>query len=295
LFKILDGREHFFQWDIDRKLIVEDRSIKQVHFCNKTGECSLVCEPYDEAGLWVVNVPNILLQDVWRINVFAYDTNYTKHHAIFTVSARSKPESYVYTETELLNYNTLLDRVNEVDANIAGAVNEYLQENPVEVDLTGYATEKFVEDAVSNIDIPEVDLTGYATETYVDEAVSNIDIPEVDLKGYATEDYVDDAISAIPTEDEVYIGTTAPTDENIKVWINPNESFDGIYATIQYVDEAVAGIEVPTPDLSGYATTGYVDDAIADIEIPDVSGYQTEAQVKALITAELGVIENGTY
>lgn len=39
-----------------------------------------------------------------------------------------------------------------------------------------------------------VDLTGYATKDYVDEAIDNIDIPEVDLTGYLTEsdlfDYV---------------------------------------------------------------------------------------------------------
>lgn len=40
-----------------------------------------------------------------------------------------------------------------------------------------------------DIEIPEVDLTGYATESYVNEAINNIDIPEVDLSGYSKIDH----------------------------------------------------------------------------------------------------------
>ena len=36
------------------------------------------------------------------------------------------------------------------------------------------ATEKYVDDAVNSIEIPEVDFTGYATETYVDTAVADL-------------------------------------------------------------------------------------------------------------------------
>ena len=36
-----------------------------------------------------------------------------------------------------------------------------------EVDLTGYATETYVQDAIDDIVFPETDLTGYATEAYV--------------------------------------------------------------------------------------------------------------------------------
>ena len=48
-------------------------------------------------------------------------------------------------------------------------------------------------------------------------------------------------------------------------------------------------------DLTNYATTTYVDNAVSNIQVPDVSGFQTEAQVLALINQQLGVIENGTY
>jgi hypothetical protein len=153
LFKIYDGRSQFYQWDLNRKLIVEDESIKQVHYCNRTGDCSLVCEVYDLEGKRVADVPNVLLQTDWRINVYGYDIDHTKHSEVFDVVKRSKPADYVYTETETLNYNTLLERMNGIEENIADTVNEYLKENPVEVDLTGYATETYVEAAIETIEL----------------------------------------------------------------------------------------------------------------------------------------------
>ena len=153
MFKIYDGRDRFYQWDVDRKLIIEDATITQVHFCNRTDECSLVCETYQENGLTLVNVPNILLQTDWRINVYAYDTNYTKFSETYKVERRTKPTDYVYTETEVLNYNILLEKMEGIEANIAGAVNDYLEENPVEVDLTGYVTEEAMAAALETIEL----------------------------------------------------------------------------------------------------------------------------------------------
>jgi hypothetical protein len=153
LFKIYDGRNHFYQWDLDRKLIVEDAEITQVHFCNRTDSCSLVVESYEQDGLTLVNVPNILLQQDWRINVYAYDKNYTKFSKQFDVVRRSKPESYVYTETEVLNYNVLLERMEGIEDNMGEAIEDYFIKNPIEVDLTGYATETYVDEAISTIEL----------------------------------------------------------------------------------------------------------------------------------------------
>lgn len=62
-------------------------------------------------------------------------------------------------------------------------------------------------------------------------------------------------------------------------------------------------IEVPAivPNLDDYATKDYVDDAVGKIDVPDVSGfttmeqvegkgYQTEAQVIALINSKMPII-----
>lgn len=115
MFNIYDGRSNFYQWDLDRKLIVYDETIKEVHFCNKTDDCSLVCEVYKEGELNLVNVPNILLQDDWRINVYAYDGKYTKHSVKFDVVSRSKPADYIYTETEVKTYKDIEARIAELE------------------------------------------------------------------------------------------------------------------------------------------------------------------------------------
>ena len=159
MFKIYDGRESFYQWDLDQRLVVADSTIPEVHFCNRTDECSLVCETYVVDGLNLVNVPNILLQDSWDINVYAYDGKATKHSARFEVKRRTKPSDYVYTETEIKNYDDLEKRVSQIeengisDAAVEKAVEEYLEEHDIKVDLTGYATEEYVEAAVNEIEL----------------------------------------------------------------------------------------------------------------------------------------------
>lgn len=115
MFHIYDGRTEFYQWDVDRQLVVEDSSITQVHFCNKTDDCSLVVEVYEQDGVYLANVPNILLQTDWNIRVYGYDRKYTKHSAIFKVNARTKPNDYAYTETEILNWTKVNERVDEVE------------------------------------------------------------------------------------------------------------------------------------------------------------------------------------
>ena len=138
MFTIQDGRDCFYQWDIDRKLIVEDTSVSEVHFCNRTDDCSLGCEVFEENGKRLVNVPNILLQTSWRIRVYAYDSKYTKHEELFDVKPRSKPADYIYTETEIKNYADLEERLTALEENavpdelVRDAVEDYLTENPIE-------------------------------------------------------------------------------------------------------------------------------------------------------------------
>jgi hypothetical protein len=114
LFKIYDGRENFYQWDLNRKLIVEDSSIKEVHFSNRMSDNALVCEVYTDNGLTLVNVPNILLQQSYAVNVYAYDGESTKHSASFDVKPRTKPTDYVYTETEVKKWEDLEKKIEDL-------------------------------------------------------------------------------------------------------------------------------------------------------------------------------------
>ena len=222
MFKIYDGRSQFYQWDIDRKLIVEDATINEVHFCNRTDDCSLICEVYELDGLRVANVPNILLQDNWRINVYAYDTNYTKHCEVFEVVKRSKPADYIYTETEIKNYDDLAARVDEIEKNgisdeaVEQAVEKYLDENDIKVDLTGYATETYVNEAVAAIELtpgPQgpagkdgvdgkdgADGKDYVlTDADKAEIAGMIEVPEIDATDYYTKEEIDELLANLPS------------------------------------------------------------------------------------------------
>jgi hypothetical protein len=115
MFKIYDGRKEFYQWDLDRKLIVEDKTISEVHFCNRMGAVSVIRYVYEVNGMYLVDVPNILLQDSFRMNVYGYDKNYTKHSKNFNVVARTRPENYVFTDEEVNSWKELDERINNIE------------------------------------------------------------------------------------------------------------------------------------------------------------------------------------
>lgn len=306
MFKIYDGREAFYQWDIDQRVIVDDRSITQVHFCNRTDDCALICECYELNGKWVANVPNIILQDNWRIRVYAFDGCATRHEQRYDVIARSKPDTYVYTETEVLNYETMDKRMKAIENDIAGVaeeiIREYLEENDIDIDLTGYATEEFVNTAIEQIELtpgpvgPQgpagkdgktpvkgVDYfdgvngkdgkngkDGYTPVKGIDYFDGQPGAPGkdgVDGKDYVLTDADLQEIAGmvdIDNAEEVYVGSTAPTDANVKVWIHPTEE-------------------------NPYALK---------TDIPDVSQLQTAEQVQTAITnalSAIGVAEEGAY
>ena len=147
----------------------------------------------------------------------------------------------------------------------------------------GLASTEYVDEAVKNV---KVDLSGYATKKYVEVAIQDV---EVDLTGYATEAYVNKAVDGLegpqgPKGDTgssgVHIGPEAPTDPEMVVWIDTDGEPSGELATRGYVDEAIAAIDFPETDLTGYATEKYVGDQIAAIPAVDLSGYATQKYVQ---------------
>ena len=135
MFRIADGREHFYQWDLDRQVVVDDPSIAEVHFCNRTEDVSLVVEVVD--GL--ANVPNILLQSSFDMRVFGYDGKATRYDAVFKVKAKTKPSDYVYTETEIKSYEYLENKIREIEEQgwsneiVEKSVTEYMYQHPLSI------------------------------------------------------------------------------------------------------------------------------------------------------------------
>jgi hypothetical protein len=192
MFKIVDGREHFYQWDLDRQIIVDDPTIKEVHFCNRTDECSLVVDVVNG----VANVPNAILQYSFDIRVFGYDGKATLHEKTFKVKPRSKPADYVYVETEARKFDELFDKAEEAISTVEKSAEQVeTTANELYEYVEGHRL-SFVDDGEGNVELKAIgtegeggnaDLSGYYTKEEVDALIP-------DLTGYATEDYVNDAI-----------------------------------------------------------------------------------------------------
>lgn len=216
MFILRDGRECLWQWDSDVQMIVSDPTVTEVHFCNKTDDCSLVCEVFEEGGFHLVNVPNILLQSDWTIRVYAYCTNHTKVEKKFKVVARSKPADYVYTETEVQTWSKLEERMDRVEATvttegIAKAVEDYLEENPIE---TGATAEEAAQIEANTKAINELKSANYLTESELEGKGYITGIPdeyiteqELSTKGFQTAEDVATAVSDKITMDDLNTAT----------------------------------------------------------------------------------------
>lgn len=120
MFKIYDGRNYFWQWDTNQKLIVLDDTIDEVHFSNKDMTHAIpkdVC--VDKDGKRVCYIPDALLTLPKNIVASAYVTddnaNKTLRSVKFAVRQRPIPSDYVVTEDfEFKDFNERLDLVEEI-------------------------------------------------------------------------------------------------------------------------------------------------------------------------------------
>lgn len=133
--------------------------------------------------------------------------------------------------------------------------------------LSHYATTDYVHDAVENV---TVDLTGYATEEYVDAEIQKI--PKPDMSDYYTKEETDDKIEDALLDAPLMLENAGFATQN---WVkDQNYTTDEWvlqqrYATEDYVDDAVAN--VPTggggsTDMSDYYTKGEIDTVKDDLQ-----------------------------
>jgi len=138
LLEIYGNKQHLYQWDINQKVIVDDKEVIQVHFDNGTGTV-FVCELYEYNGVMVADVPNILLTTYLAIKAYAVCEECVRHERVIQVERRTKPSDYVYTETEVFKYENLESRIDEIEKNgisqdaINTAVSLYMDENPIDI------------------------------------------------------------------------------------------------------------------------------------------------------------------
>lgn len=256
MFKLLDGREHLWQWDLDRQIAVSDSTVTEVHFCNKTNDCSLVVKVVDG----IANIPNILLQQPFDIRVYAYCDCYTKVEATFKVKARTKPSDYVYTETETLQYSTLGNRIDE------------LQEQVEALDVSNFYTRAETDTAIEEarevfyLDFSKITGTWQTASEEVAAILTRISNGEqlaLFIKGYVGTTYaVADVIMISPKYIQLTVHyTELITETSICRWSC-------------LCDDDVWQLELETIKLATYATEDYVNTAITTAlnNIPTAEG-----------------------
>ena len=134
-----------WQWDNNRiveVILKAGCTVSEIHFFNGTTDNALNGVVGCAENIASAEIPNIFLQVTNDISVYAVvdDVNgkRTTERAIFGVMPKEKPADYVYTETELLTYKALENRIDILEKGgvteeqIANAINEYLEKNPIQ-------------------------------------------------------------------------------------------------------------------------------------------------------------------
>ena len=173
-----------------------------------------------------------------------------------------KGESGVYVgenEPDSPDFNVWINPTGEVEDYITrDELNEALKDAGVEIDLTPYAKMADLATVATSGDYNDLinKPEGLATEEYVDDKVSSIEIPDVDLTGMATEEYVDNAISAI----ELIPGPPGKDGEDGKNYVLTEDDKAEIAGM-------VPGADV---DLSDYYTKEEIDGLLSNLPVGDI-------------------------
>lgn len=119
--EIAGNRNELWQWDLNQRLLLTDvEPEKHVHF--EHGSDALVVLAHEESGLVYADIPNICLQGHGLLHVYIYcpvDTC-TRFDKTFHIRERQRPENYVYTETEVLTWKTLDERIAKLEESGGG-------------------------------------------------------------------------------------------------------------------------------------------------------------------------------
>ena len=126
------------QWELGRKIrILADEPFTEVHFAQTGDAEALVVEPKEENGVIIADIPNILLQShrklfVWLV-LSTDDSEENVEMAGFYIETKPKPSDYVYTETEIKNYEALEKRIKAIETTGGGGAVDYdvLENTPI--------------------------------------------------------------------------------------------------------------------------------------------------------------------
>lgn len=126
-----DGRTELWQWDTGRKIVVDDKSVSEVHYSKYSSTQAITREVINGKA----EIPNFLLQDTHAVTVYAYsgsiENGYTMAEKTFNVVKKPKPANYVETEEDKAILAKLKEQIGnlselqtEAKDNLVSAINE---------------------------------------------------------------------------------------------------------------------------------------------------------------------------
>ena len=163
-----DGRTELWQWDTGRKIVIDDKSVSEVHFSKYSSNQAITREVVNGKA----EIPNFLLQDTHAVTVYAYsgsaENGYTMAEKTFNVVKKPKPANYIETEEDKAILAKLKAEIGDLSSlqttsknNLVSAINEVAASGGA--DTPEDAVELL---AVSGIVQPVSDTNG---KLYVDE------------------------------------------------------------------------------------------------------------------------------
>ena len=111
-----DGRTELWQWDTGRKIVVDDKSVSEVHYSKYSSTQAITREVINGKA----EIPNFLLQDTHAVTAYAYsgsiENGYTMAEKTFNVVKKPKPANYVETEEDKAILAKLKEEIGDLSA-----------------------------------------------------------------------------------------------------------------------------------------------------------------------------------
>ena len=200
------------QWDTNQKLIVTtDGAVTiapKIHFCNTKSEKALVVQSIISDNKIIADIPNILLEEPYRIAAYIYTKTDISNNSWKTIEVinipvrkRPKPNDYVYVE------NVKVVQLSELIKEVQDAIAEF--ENSIDETLTvkGKAADaKATGDAIQKLNNHLNDISNPHEVTKEQIGLGKVeDKSSSDILGELTSDNVINALGYTPpTQDTTY-------------------------------------------------------------------------------------------
>lgn len=251
---IYSNRDTFWQWDTNQKISSRDLKIGDIlHFYNAKQPNALPLKAYEFEGKVVVDVPNILLQNATPVQVYRWVDDGTETYTIeefsFEVKQRPRPGDYVYTETEVLTFQDLDDRIKTLEEG-SGTVKSVNDVTPDETGNVAIEIPKVEVDPTLTVEGSAADAKAVG-DALAEKALKTLYVEPTDIGGES---------NGQPTLFPVKIANH--TVEEIKAWFqnggNVKLSYWGLVLDLKSCNGVYANFESTSLDNTGGGGTQLV-------------------------------------